>query len=103
MLFRSIFSYTLQRLADKHGFTFASMQTKPLQTFSNIASAIRGGAIDAGTMTAPSALPLIQRGEAKVLAWMAERYDIDTAPGASTSFVSRGSNKWRKGVTVKVC
>jgi NitT/TauT family transport system substrate-binding protein len=68
----SIFSYTLQRLADKHGFAFKDMRTVPLQTFSNIASAIRGGSADVGTMTAPSALPLIQRGEAKVLAWMAD-------------------------------
>jgi NitT/TauT family transport system substrate-binding protein len=101
----SIFSYTLQRLADKYGFTFASMQTKPLQTFSNIASAIRGGAIDAGTMTAPSALPLIQRGEAKVLAWMADETPflssgLFTSPKAletKRDELTRFMRAWRKG------
>lgn len=101
----SIFSYTLQRLADKHGFTFASMQTKPLQTFSNIASAIRGGAIDAGTMTAPSALPLIQRGEAKLLAWMADETPflssgVFAAPktlDTKRDLVIRFLRAWRRG------
>ncbi len=101
----SIFSYTLQRLADKYGFTFASMQTKPLQTFSNIASAIRGGSIDAGTMTAPTALPLIQRGEARVLAWMADETPF-LSSGVFTSakaletkhdMLARFMRAWRKG------
>jgi hypothetical protein len=47
---------------------------------------------------APSAA--MQDSLVKVLAWMADRYEVDTSPGASTSFVSRGSNKWHKGVTV---
>ncbi len=68
----SIFSYTLQRLADKYGFPFAGVRTLPLQTFSNIASAVKGGSIDIGTLTAPTALPLIDRGEAHRLAWMAD-------------------------------
>lgn len=101
----SIFSYTLQRLADKHGFTFASMQTKPLQTFGNIASAIKGGAIDAGTMTAPSALPLIQRGEAKVLAWMADEtpflssgiFTSAKAMETKRDTLTRFMRAWRRG------
>lgn len=36
----------------------------------------------------------------KVLAWMAGRYDIDVAPGATTSFVSRGSQRFKKGTLV---
>lgn len=34
------------------------------------------------------------------LAWLAERSGIDTSPGATTSFVSRGSDRWRRGVPV---
>lgn len=101
----SIFSYTLQLLADKYGFAFAAMQTKPLQTFSNIASAIRGGSIDAGTMTAPSALPLIQRGEARVLAWMADETPflssgVFTSPKAletKRDMLTRFMRAWRRG------
>lgn len=34
------------------------------------------------------------------LAWLADTYGVDTTPGAQTSFVSRGSNRWEQGVTV---
>ena len=36
----------------------------------------------------------------KVLAWLADRYGIDTSPGATTTFVSRGSQRWRAGTVV---
>lgn len=35
-----------------------------------------------------------------LLAWLADRYGVSTAPGAEVSFVSRGSNKWPAGTTV---
>ncbi|MGH9004164.1 MAG: N-acetylmuramoyl-L-alanine amidase, partial [Acidimicrobiia bacterium] len=35
-----------------------------------------------------------------LLAWLAERYAIDTRPDTKTSFVSRGSNRWPAGTTV---
>ena len=36
----------------------------------------------------------------KVLAWLAVRYQIDPGPGNTTTFVSRGSNKWSAGTEV---
>jgi hypothetical protein len=36
----------------------------------------------------------------RTLAWLADRYQIDTAPGATTSFASRGSNRFKRGVIV---
>jgi len=36
----------------------------------------------------------------KVLAWLAERYGVDTAPGATTTFVSRGSQRYPAGTSV---
>lgn len=36
----------------------------------------------------------------KVLAWLGMRYGIDTAPGATATFVSRGSQKWKRGALV---
>ncbi len=36
----------------------------------------------------------------KVLAWLAERYSLDTSPGATTSFISRGSDRWKAGALV---
>lgn len=35
-----------------------------------------------------------------LLAWLAHRHEVPTAPGAEVSFVSRGSNKWPAGTTV---
>jgi hypothetical protein len=36
----------------------------------------------------------------KVLAWQSDRYAIDIGPGATTSFISRGSQRWPKGKPV---
>ncbi len=36
----------------------------------------------------------------KVVAWLAGRYGIDIDPAATTSFISRGSQRWRKGTPV---
>ncbi|MEQ1873292.1 MAG: peptidoglycan recognition family protein [Ilumatobacteraceae bacterium] len=38
----------------------------------------------------------------RTLAWLADRYNLDTTPGATASFVSRGSNKFKKGKNVSV-
>ena len=35
-----------------------------------------------------------------LLAWLADTYDIDTAPGSTTRFTSRGSNRWPAGTEV---
>lgn len=34
------------------------------------------------------------------LAWLADRFDLDTSPDATVDFVSRGSNRWAPGTTV---
>ena len=36
----------------------------------------------------------------RTLAWMADRYGVDTTPGATVEFVSRGSNRWSAGENV---
>lgn len=36
----------------------------------------------------------------KVLAWLADRYQIDTRPGAKVSITSRGSQRWPRGTSV---
>ena len=49
-----------------------------------------------------SQLPTVaaQTALVKVLAWLADRYEIDIGPGATTSFISRGSQRWRAGTPV---
>ncbi len=34
------------------------------------------------------------------LAWLADRYGLDTSPGAEATFTSRGSNRWPSGTAV---
>ena len=41
-----------------------------------------------------------QQAMVALLAWLADRYGVDTAPGATTAFVSRGSNRHPAGTTV---
>ncbi len=36
----------------------------------------------------------------ELLAWLGERYAVDTTPGATVDFVSRGSNRWPSGAAV---
>lgn len=35
-----------------------------------------------------------------LLAWLADRYRLDTTPGAEATFISRGSNRWPAGTEV---
>jgi len=49
--------------------------------------------------TAPPS-PEAQQAMVALLAWLADSYAIDTAPGATTSFTSRGSNRWPPGAPV---
>ena len=44
--------------------------------------------------------PAAQLSMTALLAALADTYAIDTAPGATTTFVSRGSNRWPAGTTV---
>ncbi|MEO6126189.1 MAG: N-acetylmuramoyl-L-alanine amidase [Ilumatobacteraceae bacterium] len=44
----------------------------------------------------PEALDALTR----ILAWMADRFGVDTTPGATVEFVSRGSNRWSAGENV---
>lgn len=44
--------------------------------------------------------PEAQRSMTALLAALADTYAIETAPGSTTTFVSRGSNRWPAGTTV---
>jgi len=53
-----------------------------------------------GDFTSVLPTPAARASLAKVLAWLAVRYGIDISPGATTSFVSRGSQRWPAGTRV---
>jgi len=43
----------------------------------------------------------MMNGLSRLLGWLGERYDIKLDQKQTVSFISRGSNKWKKGVRVK--
>ena len=53
-----------------------------------------------GDFTSQLPTPAAQASLVKVLAWLADRYDIDIGHGATTSFISRGSQRWPAGTAV---
>jgi len=68
----STFHYSLGLLADKLGFDLARLRLVPLQSLANMASALTGGQVDAALMPATAALPMVERGEAKLLGWVGD-------------------------------
>jgi hypothetical protein len=53
-----------------------------------------------GDYTSALPSPAAMTALTNVLAWLGGQYALDTSPGARTSFVSRGSQRWAAGVTV---
>lgn len=50
-----------------------------------------------GDFTDELPTPEAQEALVRTLAWLSDRYAIDTGPDASVEFVSRGSNRWPEG------
>ncbi|MGH9187759.1 MAG: N-acetylmuramoyl-L-alanine amidase [Acidimicrobiales bacterium] len=63
------------------------------QGFAQLVSLIGDHSADPAT---PEALDTL----VSVLAMLADRHGLDTAPGATATFVSRGSNRWAAGTSV---
>ena len=53
-----------------------------------------------GDFTAAAPPPPMVDSLVRLLAWSAGRWNIDTTPGASVTFTSRGSNRWPAGAIV---
>ncbi len=53
-----------------------------------------------GDTNASPATPAAHASLVQVLAWLADRFAVSTAPGAEVTFVSRGSNRWPEGTSV---
>ena len=68
----STFHYSLGLIADKLHFPLASLKLVPLQSLPNMASALKGGQVDAAVMPATAAQPLIDAGDVKVLGWVGD-------------------------------
>lgn len=53
-----------------------------------------------GDFTSVSPTPEATSALQRTLAWLADRHGLDTSAGATTQFVSRGSNRWAAGAAV---
>ena len=64
--------YALALLSQKYGFDLKTVRILALQSIPNIASAVIGGQVDGGMMPGNVAVPMIERGEAKLLGWVGD-------------------------------
>jgi NitT/TauT family transport system substrate-binding protein len=71
--------YSLGLIADKYGFDVKRVELLPLQSNANIASALAGGRADASVFSSTGALPLIERGDVKLLGWIGDETGFDQA------------------------
>jgi NitT/TauT family transport system substrate-binding protein len=68
----SSFHYSLGLLADKLGFALDKLRLVPLQSMPNMATALKGGQVDAALIPATIATPMVARGEAHLLGWVGD-------------------------------
>jgi NitT/TauT family transport system substrate-binding protein len=68
----SSFHYSLGLLAEKLGFGLDKLRLVPLQSMPNMASALKGGQVDAALIPATIATPMVARGEAHLLGWVGD-------------------------------
>ena len=64
--------YDVVLAAEKYGFDLKQVRILPLQSISAILSALTGGTADFGPLPATTALATIQRGDAKLIAWVGD-------------------------------
>jgi len=74
--------YSLARAGDQYGFDFKTLRTVPLQSNSNVSSALAGGQIDAAVLPVTPLMKLVLRKEARLLGWVS-----DVAPGMQANVV----------------
>lgn len=64
--------YSIGLVAEKFGFPMSAVRVKPLQSNSNVISALRGGTIDAAVLPGTPSLALVAKGEIKRLGWIGD-------------------------------
>jgi NitT/TauT family transport system substrate-binding protein len=64
--------YTIVLLSEKYGFPLGGVHFLPLQSVTNIVSAIKGNQADAGVGPAAQMVPVVQNGDAKLLGFVGD-------------------------------
>lgn len=90
--------YALALLIEKYGFDPNNFRLIPLQTLTNIRSAISGGQVDAAVTNGASALRVVERSEAKLLGWVGD----ETAWQVAAAFTATATAKKRPETVERV-
>src|SRR5579862_6033655 len=78
--------YSIGLAAEKFGFPLSAVTVKPLQSNSNVISALSGGTVAVGVMPGTPTLDLVAKGEIKRLGWVG-----DLTPGWTGSALFTGT------------
>jgi NitT/TauT family transport system substrate-binding protein len=83
--------FSIGMIAEKYGFPMSAVTVKPLQSNANVISALTGGTVAAAVLPVSPALPALDKGDVKVLAWMG---DVgQTASGAALFTGTKTANE----------
>ncbi len=91
------FHYDVIKLAEKYGFALTSMKLLQLQSFNNIAAALKGGTIDAGLLTSVAAQPIAERGDGKIIGWVGD----ETPWQLSAVFTSASTDENKRDLVLR--
>jgi NitT/TauT family transport system substrate-binding protein len=97
--------YALGLLAEKYHLDAKTIRLLPLQSVGNMSSAVSGGQADGAIMTAAATLPLVQRGDAKLLGWVGDEtpwefgaaFTATKAANDRHDTIARFLRAWRHG------
>ena len=78
--------YAIGLATEKYGFPMSAITVRPLQSNSNVLSALSGGTVDAGMMPGTPTLALVDKGQMKRLGWVG-----DVVPGWMGSALFTGT------------
>ena len=77
--------FDLARVLEKNGLQVSDVRVIPLQSNQNVASALKGGEVDAGVQTVANVYPLTERGDAKLLGWVVDALGVNQSTVTFTS------------------
>jgi NitT/TauT family transport system substrate-binding protein len=89
--------YNLVLLAQKYKLDLASIKAVPVQSVSNMGTAVAGGSVDGAGIPATVAMPLVRDGKAKLLGWVGD----ETPWQLATVFTRNATIKDRRAMVEK--
>ena len=92
--------YNIAFALEAAGVDLKTVRFVPLQSNPNVASAIKGGQVDAASQTSANIYPLVERGEAKLLGWASDTVEGESeATFTNTKFANDHPDAVKKFLT----